>query len=216
MAARTRILPLGRLTLAALAIVLSLGWAVIREGANQATAQGTPTVQPRNVGALGTVLTGANGMTLYTFDRDTPGVSNCNDQCANTWPPLTLDAGTPTAAAGVSGTLGVISRGDGRRQVTFNNQPLYFYSPDTQPGDTKGDGVGGVWHVVKVAATGAAAPAPAAQPAPGNLPRTGTGMVADRDLSGVWVVWGLALTSAVFGALAMRTRRRAEQRAGRG
>jgi predicted lipoprotein with Yx(FWY)xxD motif len=38
------------------------------------------------------VLTDANGMTLYIFDRDEPGVSNCYEQCAINWPPLMADA----------------------------------------------------------------------------------------------------------------------------
>ena len=37
---------------------------------------------------LGDVLAGDNGMTLYTFKKDTAGVSNCYDQCATNWPPL--------------------------------------------------------------------------------------------------------------------------------
>lgn len=32
-------------------------------------------------------LTDQNGMTLYTFDKDRPGESNCYDQCALSWPP---------------------------------------------------------------------------------------------------------------------------------
>ena len=36
------------------------------------------------------VLTGGNGMTLYTFDRDASGSgkSVCNGPCAINWPPL--------------------------------------------------------------------------------------------------------------------------------
>jgi len=32
--------------------------------------------------SAGNVLADANGMTLYTFDKDTPGKSNCNGKCA--------------------------------------------------------------------------------------------------------------------------------------
>jgi predicted lipoprotein with Yx(FWY)xxD motif len=48
----------------------------------------------------------------------------------------------------VAGKLGAIQRPDGGRQVTYGGLPLYTYSQDTQPGDAKGDGVGGSWHVV--------------------------------------------------------------------
>ena len=36
------------------------------------------------------VLTGPNGMTLYTFDNDKAGSgkSVCNGPCATNWPPL--------------------------------------------------------------------------------------------------------------------------------
>jgi predicted lipoprotein with Yx(FWY)xxD motif len=98
---------------------------------------------------LGRILVDGQGKTLYIFDRDTPGVSNCSGNCAMTWPPLLLEQSEPRAATEVSGTAGVISRQDGGRQVTLNNMPLYYYAPDTAPGDATGDGVGGVWHVVK-------------------------------------------------------------------
>ena len=40
-----------------------------------------------------TVLVGAGGMTLYTFDRDAAGSgkSVCNGPCATNWPPLMAD-----------------------------------------------------------------------------------------------------------------------------
>ncbi len=34
------------------------------------------------------VLVGANGMTLYTFDKDAGDKSMCNGPCATNWPPL--------------------------------------------------------------------------------------------------------------------------------
>jgi predicted lipoprotein with Yx(FWY)xxD motif len=116
-----------------------------------ASAQAAPTVQVRMHPQYGNILTDAQGRTLYRFTRDEPNVSNCYDQCAQTWPPLTLDSGDPTLPEGVGGTLGVIMRRDGRRQVIYNGMPLYYYSRDSAPGDTNGQGVGGVWFVVEVA-----------------------------------------------------------------
>ena len=187
--------------------------------AGQVLAQGASTVQTRNVGALGTVLTGANGMTLYTFDRDTTSVSACNDQCAALWPPLVLESGAPVPPAGLGGALSVSNRADGRRQVVYNNQPLYFYMPDTQPGDTKGEGVGGVWHVAKAvlttapAAAGAAtapttqqAPTPAPQAA-GALPRTGTGLTADQQIPGASAWWAFTLAAVALSGMLVRIRR---------
>ena len=93
----------------------------------------------------GNVLAAAsNGMTLYTFRNDSPNQSNCYDSCAVAWPPFTAG---PSATA--SGNLGIIERNDGTRQWTLDGQPLYFWQGDTQRGDATGDGVNGVWDVVR-------------------------------------------------------------------
>ena len=44
-------------------------------------------VQARKSDAGATVLADAKGMTLYTFDKDTPGKSACIGACAVHWPP---------------------------------------------------------------------------------------------------------------------------------
>ena len=100
-----------------------------------------------NTTSAGTVLTDAKGMTLYTFDRDGVGVSNCSGACATTWPPTAPGDGDLTSDPDVGGVLDVIDRADGSQQVTYNGMPLYAYRADTQPGAVKGDGVGGVWHI---------------------------------------------------------------------
>jgi hypothetical protein len=33
----------------------------------------------------------------------------------------------------------------------LNEKPLYFYAADVHAGDAKGDGQGGVWHVIRSA-----------------------------------------------------------------
>jgi predicted lipoprotein with Yx(FWY)xxD motif len=96
------------------------------------------------------LLTGANGMTLYTFDKDTAGVSACEGQCLINWPALTVaEQGDITVPAGASGKFGTIKRSSGDFQVTYNGLPLYYWVKDAKPGDTTGDKVGGVWHIVK-------------------------------------------------------------------
>jgi predicted lipoprotein with Yx(FWY)xxD motif len=94
--------------------------------------------------SVGTVLTDANGMTLYTFDKDSDGVSACYDQCAANWPPLTAPAD-----AAAEDDFKPIARTDGSMQWTYYGKPLYLWVKDTNPGDVTGDGVGGVWHVAK-------------------------------------------------------------------
>lgn len=132
-------------TLSVLLLTLALLLAVTA----LALAQGGPTVQVAEHPTYGKILVDANGMTLYIFTKDEPGVSNCYDQCAQNWPPLTVAEGeTPTAGPGVTGTLGVIKRNDGTYQVTYNDMPLYRFFKDTQPGDANGQGVKGVWFVV--------------------------------------------------------------------
>jgi predicted lipoprotein with Yx(FWY)xxD motif len=100
---------------------------------------------------LGSFLVDSQGMTLYVYANDTPGVSNCTGGCLAKWPALTVAEGeTPTLAAGIPGRLGVIQRpDDSTYQVVYNGMPLYTFASDTQPGDTTGQGVAGVWSVAK-------------------------------------------------------------------
>jgi predicted lipoprotein with Yx(FWY)xxD motif len=85
-----------------------------------------------------------SGMTLYTFRKDAAGQSTCYDDCAVNWPPFTA-----SAEAKADGALGVIERKDGVRQWALNGKPLYFWQGDSEKGDATGDGVGGVWDVVR-------------------------------------------------------------------
>jgi predicted lipoprotein with Yx(FWY)xxD motif len=94
--------------------------------------------------SLGKVLTDAKGLTLYTYDKDEPGKSNCTGLCAVAWPPVTAPEGA-SATAGFT----VIERGSGTRQWAYKGRPLYTYVFDMSPGDVKGDGDDGVWHVAK-------------------------------------------------------------------
>jgi len=113
--------------------------------ATQASSSGM-VIGTKNTTALGNFLVDDKGMTLYTFKNDTAGTSTCNGNCATIWPPLTAQA-APTGGTGVTGTFGLITRSDGTQQVTYNNMPLYYFSGDKAPGDTNGQGVGGLWQV---------------------------------------------------------------------
>lgn len=94
----------------------------------------------------GGVLVGPNGMTLYTFDRDSAGTgkSVCNGPCATNWPPLGADGGAPAGA-----DWSVVVRDDGSRQWAYKGRPLYYWAKDTKPGDRSGDGVNQVWHLAR-------------------------------------------------------------------
>ena len=99
----------------------------------------------------GKVLVGANGRTLYLFEKDSGGKSSCTGGCASEWPPFTT-TGKPSAGAGVNAAmLSVTKRSDGKNQVVYAGHPLYFYSADTKAGDTTGQGLnvfGAEWYVV--------------------------------------------------------------------
>jgi len=98
---------------------------------------------------LGDLLVTNDGMTLYTFAKDTPGVSACTGDCAKTWPPFTVGALDRLAvSAGITGKLETLKREDGSLQVTYNGKPLYLFAKDAAPGSTSGQNVGDVWAVV--------------------------------------------------------------------
>jgi predicted lipoprotein with Yx(FWY)xxD motif/glucose/arabinose dehydrogenase len=97
-------------------------------------------------------LVGPDGRTLYTFSHDDDGESTCYDQCAEAWPPLTIEAGSqPTANAGVPGQLGTVEREDGSTQVTYDGWPLYYFVQDTAPGEAQGQGARSVWFAANPA-----------------------------------------------------------------
>jgi predicted lipoprotein with Yx(FWY)xxD motif len=97
------------------------------------------------------VLTNAKGYVLYWFAPDTSTTSKCTSvSCVTYWPPVT---GAVTAGAGITGTLGTITRSDGTKQVTYDGHPLYTYAGDTAPGQAKGNGLnvsGGLWYEMTV------------------------------------------------------------------
>ena len=74
----------------------------------------------------------------HESDQAGATTSACTGSCATAWPPLTT-SGTPTAGAGVTGTLGKLGSG----QVTWNGHPLYTFASDTAGSNPTGDGVAG-------------------------------------------------------------------------
>lgn len=92
------------------------------------------------------VYVGANGMTLYTFDKDAAGSgkSACNGPCAQNWPPLAAPAN-----AVASGDWTLVTRDDGSRQWAFKGKPLYYWTRDTKAGEKSGDGFNNAWRVAR-------------------------------------------------------------------
>jgi predicted lipoprotein with Yx(FWY)xxD motif len=122
--------------------------------ARDATAA-SPTLTVRTT-RFGKILFAGNGRVLYGFTRDRRnGPSRCYGDCAAAWP-VYFAKGTLNAGAGVKQSLvGTIRRRDGRRQVTYNGWPLYYYAHE-KAGEVKCQNVethGGTWLVVRPAGT---------------------------------------------------------------
>ena len=103
----------------------------------------TATVKGQSV----TVLTDAQGKTLYYFTADSATQSACSGNCAQMWPPLLFTgSGGPTSSTTLTGAT---ERANGCHgsQVEYNGHPLYTFSGDTAPGQTNGEGLYGVWFV---------------------------------------------------------------------
>jgi predicted lipoprotein with Yx(FWY)xxD motif len=102
--------------------------------------------------ALGTILTDSKGNTLYVFMNDTGDTSTCTGDCAASWPALVAKGEVKAGGNDVDASLlGTSARDDGTMQVTYNGHPLYHFSGDQAPGDTNGQGIGGIWFVVSPA-----------------------------------------------------------------
>jgi predicted lipoprotein with Yx(FWY)xxD motif len=129
-------------------------------GSSSAGSGSTPTTAPTTApsaaiktasatvkGQSMTILTDAQGKTLYYFTADTSAKTACTGGCAQAWPPLVFSgSGTPEGDAPLSGKLTVVNGTNGI-QIEYNDHPLYIYSGDTAPGQATGEGLFGKWFV---------------------------------------------------------------------
>ncbi|MET4096108.1 hypothetical protein [Arthrobacter sp. UYCu712] len=97
---------------------------------------------------LGQIVVDGKGMSVYYFTKDTKdsGTSACTGGCLTAWPPVTTTSDAP-AVEGVTGTLGTITTPDGKKQVTINSMPIYYFAKDLAAGDILGQGVNSVWYL---------------------------------------------------------------------
>ena len=137
------------LALVALAASAVSGAAAAPARTEAAEARATVTVRSSD---FGRIVFDSNGRALYAFTKDPRGRSVCKGACARAWPPYIV-TGALRAPAGVERSLlGTTRRADGRRQLTFNGHPLYYYVGDTGPGVVRCQNVfefGGLWLVVR-------------------------------------------------------------------
>jgi predicted lipoprotein with Yx(FWY)xxD motif len=123
-------------------------------GAGEQSGEGAGKAAPGSGGAvreadspLGKILVDAEGNTLYGFTKDTEGKPTCAGACANTWPAVIVEDGKLPAGLDPK-VFSLVTRTDGKKQLKAGKWPLYRYSGDEGPGDTNGQGSGGVWFVV--------------------------------------------------------------------
>lgn len=119
---------------------------IVSVGLLAATAFSAFAVEPAKMvdTKMGKILANAKGMTLYTFDKDAMGKSNCDEACLKKWP-----AFHAAAKAKAEGEWSLVKAADGKEMWAYEGKPLYMFAGDKKPGDMNGEGVGGVWHVAK-------------------------------------------------------------------
>jgi predicted lipoprotein with Yx(FWY)xxD motif len=92
------------------------------------------------------LLVDQQGMTLYTFSKDTNGTSNCYGRCATLFPPLLAPM-----FFSATGRFTLIARKDRTIQWAYDGKPLYLCAKDTAPGQENCNGFDGLWSVPKKA-----------------------------------------------------------------
>ena len=126
------------------------------EGSTSAPAEssapaGAAELKTASSGA-GQIVVDAKGMSIYFFTKDVKdsGTSACTGACIAAWPPVLTESDSP-AVEGVTGTVGTIATPEGKKQVTVNGLPVYYYIQDKAAGDITGQGVNDVWYLVSPA-----------------------------------------------------------------
>jgi predicted lipoprotein with Yx(FWY)xxD motif len=126
-------------------------------GSSSGSSSSAPASQPAgaeaklataDVSGLGKVVVDGNGRTVYVFDKDTSGKSNCEGDCLAKWPAVAAGDGTPQLTGIDASLISTITRSDGSKQLAINGLPLYLFASDSAAGEAKGQAVGGVWWVV--------------------------------------------------------------------
>ena len=136
------------------------------------------TVSVSTVDGVGQVLVDADGAALYAADQEADGAVLCTDSCAVAWEPLAV-SGEPVGGEELAGRLGIVTRPDGVRQVTFDGRLLYRFAEDST-GKVTGNGLADsfdgqdlTWHVATPA--GVSTSTENSSPSPSESPYEGGG-----------------------------------------
>lgn len=99
---------------------------------------------------FGEIIVDRDGYVVYMFDADEQWAdeSTCYDDCVDVWPPLLLDE-EPIGDQSVAAEMTLFERENGSMQVAVNGWPLYHFSGDDDAGQANGQGVNGVWWVLR-------------------------------------------------------------------
>jgi predicted lipoprotein with Yx(FWY)xxD motif len=115
---------------------------------SSSSSTGVAKLATATVGEYGKVIVDGNGRTVYVFDKDTSGTSNCSGDCLTKWPIVPAGSGTPQLDGIDASLISTVTRSDGTKQLAVKGLPLYLFASDSQAGEAKGQAVGGVWWVV--------------------------------------------------------------------
>ncbi len=154
--------------------------ATTQPAAQTSTSSSSPVVKTAS-NSLGTILVDSQGMTLYHLSGEQNGKFICTSTaCLGVWHPLI--ASSSGAPSGEVVSLGTVKRPEGTVQVTYQGTPLYTFTGDQQPGETKGQGIKdvGTWSVVTTSSSSAPAASTSSTPA---APAPSTGGSAEPEKS---------------------------------
>src|SRR3954470_14362582 len=105
------------------------------------------------------VAVGPKGYPVYTFQRETTQhvicqkTASAKTNCWGFWPPVSVNSSDGISKhSGIGGKLGTFTN-HGVLQLTLNDQPLYYFTPDLKSKNTTqatGDEIktfGSTWHI---------------------------------------------------------------------
>lgn len=112
-------------------LVVAVAALVVVAGSIAYAAGSAPAIRYKD-DQFGAILATPKQQALYYWnvEKRAGGKIRCTGSCARLWPPLLVKsrASVPKRLAGINGTFGVVSRPNGRRQVTHNGLPVYTYA----------------------------------------------------------------------------------------
>ncbi|MCW3025820.1 MAG: lipoprotein [Solirubrobacterales bacterium] len=156
------------LSISASAVIVAIVVLVLAAGgsANKAPASGA-TVGVKQT-ALGSILVGTSGRTLYLFLADKPNVSTLSRAGFAVWPAFVTTGATRAGGGANASKIATIASRGRKHQLTYAGHPLYYFVGDQRSGSTSGQGLfefGAKWYAIspngKAVTSAPAAPAPA-------------------------------------------------------